>query len=367
MIDERIIKQADVMVNYSLKIKKNEKVIIRGEAVAYPLIQECYKAILKVGAFPYVEITNPKLDEILYEFGSTKQITHFFDNEIATVKHFDVALTIKGTEDTRIFEDIDPKKIKMRTQGRAEIATIHAEKISDTTLRWAGTQFPAIGEANEAGMELSAYEDFVYDACKVNTKDPIKEWKSIEAKQEIICDFLNSKQRIRFVAKDTDISFNVSGRKWVNCCGKVNLPDGEIFTGPIEDSVNGYIKFSFPGIYAGKEIEDIRLEFKDGKVISATASKGEKLLNEILETDEGSKFVGEVAIGTNYNIKHFTKNMLCDEKIGGTVHIALGRSLPRSLGKNKSLIHWDMLCDMKENGKIYADEEVIYENGNFII
>ena len=160
---------------------------------------------------------------------------------------------------------------------------------------------------------------------------------------------------------------SVKGRKWINCYGGNNFPDGEVYTGPVEDSVNGHIRFSFPGIYNGNEIEDIRLVFKNGKVVKATAEKGEKLLHQILETDEGAKFVGEVAVGMNHNIKRFTKCMLFDEKIGGTVHLALGKSYADSGGKNKSSIHWDMLCDMRSSGKIYADNELIYENSRFLV
>lgn len=181
-----------------------------------------------------------------------------------------------------------------------------------------------------------------------------------------IVDYLNTKKKLQIIAQNTDLKMSLEGRTWINCDGKSNFPDGEVFTAPLEDSVEGEIRFSFPGIYAGKEIEDIRLEFKGGQVVNASAAKGEELLNSLLNTDEGAKRIGEIAIGTNYNIQRFTKNMLFDEKIGGTVHAALGEAIAGTGGKNSSGIHWDLLCDLKAGGKIYADGELFYENGYFI-
>ena len=190
--------------------------------------------------------------------------------------------------------------------------------------------------------------------------------EKISKEQELWVKYLGSKSSLHIVSEGTDIMIGIKGRKWINCDGKQNFPDGEIFTSPLENNINGYITFSFPGIFAGRQIEGIKLEVKDGKVINATAKKGEELLKSLLETDEGSSFFGEVAIGTNYGIKDFTSNMLFDEKIGGTVHMAIGDSMPEAGGKNKSSLHWDMLCDMRNGGKIYADGELFYENGKFI-
>jgi len=276
-------------------------------------------------------------------------------------------LALMGSSNTRCFTNIAADKFRLANLGSSAVKKIHAERIKCGDLVWSGSLFPARANAQEANMSLSEYEDFVYETCKINTADPIGEWQKVEEKQQKICNMLDKKKHIRIVSVDTDISMSVAGRKWVNCCGRVNLPDGEIFTGPVEDSVNGKIRFSFPGIIEGKEVEDIRLVFKDGKVVEATAGKGEDLLHALLATDEGATYVGEIAIGTNYQINRFTRHMLFDEKIGGTVHLAVGRSLPASLGKNESLIHWDMLCDMKGCGKIYADGELIYEQGKFLI
>jgi aminopeptidase len=234
------------------------------------------------------------------------------------------------------------------------------------SLRWCGTQYPTYSDAQEAAMSLSDYEDFVYGAGLLDTENPVAEWKKISAQQERWVKYLDTKKELHILSEGTDIRVKVNGRKWINCDGRVNFPDGEIFTSPVEDSINGFITFSFPGIYSGKEIEGIKLEIENGKVIKAAAQKGEDLLQALLATDEGSSFFGEVAIGTNYGIKKFTRNMLFDEKIGGTIHMAIGDSMPEAGGINRSTLHWDMLCDMRKGGKIFADGELFYENGEFI-
>jgi aminopeptidase len=199
----------------------------------------------------------------------------------------------------------------------------------------------------------------------VDKKDPISEWKKIRKEQEKVCNFLNKTNKIHIVGPDTDLTFSVKDRKWLNCSGDKNMPDGEVFTGPIENSANGKIRFTFPGIYMGREVEDITLTFKNGKVVKASAAKGEELLKEILKI-KGADRIGEAAIGTNYGITRFTKNMLFDEKMGGTIHIALGKSYAESGGKNSSPIHWDILKDMKRGGEIYADKELFHKNGKFL-
>jgi aminopeptidase len=212
---------------------------------------------------------------------------------------------------------------------------------------------------------MQEYEGFVYSSCLVDAENPIEEWKKIHRQQEKICDFLNQARKIRMVGEDTDVTFDVKGRKWINCSGKENMPDGEVFTGPVENSANGTVRFTFPGLFAGREVEDIRLTFKDGRVVKASAAKGDELLQQLLKV-EGADRLGETSIGTNYNITKFTKNMLFDEKMGGTIHMALGNSYPESGGVNKSAIHWDILKDMKKDAEIYADNKLFYKDGKFV-
>jgi aminopeptidase len=215
-------------------------------------------------------------------------------------------------------------------------------------------------------MSLEEYEDFVYQSCLVDKESPVAEWKKIHEEQEAICLFLNQTGKMRILGEDTDLTFSVRDRKWINCSGKENMPDGEVFTSPLEDSVNGTIRFTFPGIFVGREVEDIKLTFKKGKVVEASALRGDEFLQQILKI-EGADRIGEAAFGTNYAISRFTKNMLFDEKIGGTIHFALGDSYPESGGTNKSSIHWDILKDMNKDGEICADGKLFYKNGRFLI
>jgi aminopeptidase len=366
-MDNRIKKHAEVLLKYSLGLKKGEKIAIIGDVATLPLIKESYRLAIELGALPQGVINSEELKEILLKGGSEEQIKYVPDSVKEAFKTTDVLLSFFGGTNTRMFSNVNPEKLKLSAQGSSEITRIFFERVAKKELRWCGTMFPNQANAQEANMSISEYEDFVYGAGCIDSKDPIAEWKKIEKKQEGICKILDGKKHLRIVSRDTDLKMSIEGRKWVNCCGRVNFPDGEVFTGPVEDSVEGYIRFSFPGIYGGREIEDIQLTFERGKVVKAVAAKGQELLEQLLETDKGAKYVGEIAVGTNYNIKRFTRHMLFDEKIGGTVHLAIGRSIPESLGKNQSAIHWDMLCDMKKGGEIYADGELVYKDGKFLI
>ena len=233
-------------------------------------------------------------------------------------------------------------------------------------MNWNLCVFPTDAAAQECGMSTSEYAEFVYSACFLNEADPIGKWRQLDSDQQKIADYLMHRERFRYVSRDIDISFSAKGRKWISAAGTKNMPCGEVFTSPVEDSVNGKVRFSYPGFYLGQEIEDITLEVKDGLVIKWDAKKGKSLLDKIMEIP-GARQFGEAAVGTNTGIKKFTKNMLFDEKLAGTVHMALGASIPETGGKNDSAIHWDMLADMNDGGEIYADSELIYKNGRFII
>ena len=366
-MDPRIQKHSEVLINYSLNLKENETLMINADITSLPLAKACYEYALKAGAHPKVRVGWGEISELLIKKGSEEQLHFTHDLDITAVNSFDAFLTLMGTQNTRSLSNVDPKRMQMFTRGRQELQKLYFERLASGKMRWCGTMFPTQANAQEANMSLSEFEDFVYNACKLNEDDPVAAWKEVEVEQQKICDFLNKKSTLRIVAEDTDLTMKIAGRKWVNCSGKVNFPDGEVFTGPLEFSVEGHIRFSYPAIYQNREIEDVRLWFKDGKVIKATAEKGEDFLQRVLDTDEGSRYVGEIAIGTNYGITNFVKHMLFDEKIGGTVHMALGRSIPESKGINKSVIHWDMLCNMKNGGRIYADDELFYKDGKFII
>lgn len=366
MRDERLNKLAKLLVNYSTEVKKGDFVFVQCDSVAEPWMVEVVKEAILAGAHVETNITSDEVNEIKLKYSSDEQLLQENYMAKALLSKADVWLTAWATRNTKINSNIDPKKIQLNSKGASSWRKIYSERMGDGSLRWCGTQFPTYGDAQEASMSLSEYEDFVYGAGMLDCEDPVAEWKKISAYQEKWVEYLNTKKELKIVSEGTDITVNIEGRKWINCDGKVNFPDGEVFTSPVEDGINGHITFSFPGIYMGKEIEGISLDIENGKVVKARAKKGEDLLKALLETDEGSSRFGEVAIGTNYGIKKFTRNMLFDEKIGGTIHMAIGDSMPEAGGKNRSTIHWDMLCDMRNGGKIYADGELFYKNGKFI-
>lgn len=367
MPDQRLKKLAEVLVHYSAKVKPEDFVLVQAEDVAVEWIEAVSAEVIKTGAHVETLVKLPSVNENLLRYGNENQLLHESIIQKYAVEKADVWLTAWGSRNTRAFTGIEAGKLQLAARGAASWRKVYSERMGNGSLRWCGTQYPTHADAQEAEMSLSEYQDFFYQAGFLDKDDPVAEWEKIKAVQDKWINIMNKKKELHIVSKNTDLKVNISGRKWINCCGTVNFPDGEIFTSPVENGINGHITFSFPGIYMGKAVEGIYLEIKEGKVIKAEADKGGELLNSLLNTDSGAGYFGEVAVGTNYQIQRFTRNMLFDEKIGGTVHMAIGDSIPEAGGKNRSTIHWDMLCDMRENGQLYADNELIYQNGRFII
>ncbi|MDH5451479.1 MAG: aminopeptidase [Candidatus Bathyarchaeota archaeon] len=365
MVDPRIERLAKLCVRYSVNVKPKEEVLIQGSELAFPLIKEVYKECLLNDAYPLIM---PKLDVeyTFFKYAKDHQLKFVSPLSKFLIENIDISITIWSEPNPKKLSNVDPAKIKVSSASRRELMDIFTKRVADGTLRWTLFPYPINAQAQEASMALTEYEDFVYNSCLVNKEDPITEWKKIYQQQQSICKFLNQANDIRIVGEDTDLTFSVKGRKWINCSGEKNMPDGEVFTGPIENSANGTIRFTFPGIYSGREVEDIMITFKAGRVVKASAAKGDDLLQQLLKID-GADRIGEIALGTNQGITRFTKNMLFDEKMGGTIHMALGRSIPESGGLNKSAIHWDILKDMKKHGEIYADGRLFYKNGKFLM
>src|SRR5687768_12006008 len=254
----------------------------------------------------------------------------------------------------------------MAEAARRPLRELFLNRFAEGKLKWVGTQFPTHSAAQDAEMSLAEYEDFVFRAGLLHEADSVAAWKKLGERQQRLVDFLNGKRDYRVVsANGTDVRMSVAGMMWINCDGHENFPDGEVFTGPVVDSVNGRIHFSFPAVHHGREVQDVRLTFKDGKVVDASASKGREFLFSMLDTDAGSRFLGECAIGTNYDITRYTRNTLFDEKIGGTVHFALGAGYPETGNKNESGLHWDMVVDLRNGGTIEIDGIKVNENGRF--
>ena len=369
MISDFYVKLAKLTVNYAVEVKKGQRVLIRGPTIAQELFQAIYAEVLKAGGHPLLIPNIEGKDELLYKHGSEEQLLYVDDVIKTIVKEFDCSISIFGDYNRKKLSLVDPKLIS-KLQGspaNKELTQIYMKRSADGELKWVVIPYPCHSFAQEAGMDLFSYSEFVQKALFLDKEDPVKEWKDLEKKQEKIVEYLNKVDKIQVLGEDTNLTLSVKGRTWENSCGHYNLPDGEVDTGPLEDSVNGHIRFTYPGIYQGREIENIYLEFKDGKVTKATADKAEDLLQEIIAI-EGADVLGEFAIGTNYGITDFTKNMLFDEKIGGTLHCALGFGFPETGSKNQSAIHWDILKDMTLPGsKIIADDKIIYEEGQWKI
>ena len=366
MVDSRIEKLAKLCVSYSVNIKKKEKVWIWGDPLALPLVGEIYKECLLCDAYPFVIIPESVFGYVFYKYAKEHQLKFVSPLTKLLVENADVTIRVACDPNPKRLTTINSAKIRKHSASQKEINEIFDKRYAEGKLRWTVLPYPINAQAQEAAMSLEEYEDFVYNSCLLNRKDPINEWRKIEKQQEKTCAAMNKTSRIRIVGEDTDLTFSTKGRKWISCTGKENMPDGEVFTGPVENSLNGTIRFTYPGIYSDKEVEDITLTFNKGKVIKASAAKGDELLKEILKI-EGANRIGEAAIGTNYDITKFTKEMLFDEKMGGTIHMALGDSYPETGGLNKSAIHWDLLKDMKNGGEIYADDRLFYKNGKFLI
>lgn len=366
MADPRVENLAKLLVRYSTSVKKGDEILIYGSTQAEPLILECYREVLKAGGHPLVMPILEETEEIFFKEAQNHHLDYASPYKRQWYEKMNGLIGISADSNTRMLSNVSPEKMARSAAAKTEVRKIFMERGAKKELKWVGLVYPTNALAQEASMSLSEYQDFVYGACMADKRDPIAAWKKVKKNQEKMVNRLNKASKLEFYGEDTEISMSVKGRKWVNCCGENNMPDGEVFSAPVENSVNGKIRFTFPGVYMGKEVEDISLEFKKGKIVKASAAKGEELLKSLIAIDDGSKRLGEVAIGTNHNIKKFTKHILFDEKLGGTIHMAIGSGYPETNAKNVSAIHWDMIKDMKKNAEVIADGETVYKNGKWV-
>ncbi len=362
-------KLAALATGYCLPVSEGKKIVIRGNDVAAPLIEELYKHILLRGGHPIPETKSDRLEELLFAHGSRKQIEFVSPADRALVSEADAIIEIFAERNTRRLSKVDPAKMKQHLAARRGLAVAFAKRLLKVG-SYAVLPYPTRAFARDAKMGMAEYERFVARACFLDKRDPAREWRRLSKTQEKIAAKLKKAKALRFVGEDTDLTMSVRGRRWVSCDGRANMPDGEVFTCPVENSAQGRIRFSYPGIFArmGREVEGIALTFKNGKVVKAEAEKGEDFLREMLKTDPGAARIGEISFGTNSGITRFTKNMLFDEKMGHCTHLALGFSpmAEETGGRNLSAIHWDLLKDMRD-GAVYADGKLVYEKGKLVI
>ncbi len=366
MRDPRLEKLAAVLVNYSVGVKKGQLVRLSGPPVSQPLIVELYRKVIEAGGHPSVRMVPEELNEIFLKNANDAQLAFCNPINLYEYEKIDCSIGIWAEENTKALTNCDPKKIGVTQAARKPLMDTFMKRAAEGSLRWVGTQFPSMACAQDAEMSLEEYEDFVFSAGLIDQPDPVAAWKRISERQQRLVDFLNGKTDYHVVAANgTDVRMSLAGMRWINCDGHENFPDGEVFTGPVIDSVNGQVNFSFPAVHHGREVVDAKLTFRDGKVVAASASKGEDFLISMLDMDAGSRSFGECAIGTNYDITQYTRNTLFDEKIGGTCHFALGAGYPESGNTNQSGLHWDMVVDLRPGGHIEIDGVKINIDGQF--
>ncbi|MEM4244624.1 MAG: aminopeptidase [Candidatus Nanoarchaeia archaeon] len=355
MADPRVEKLADILVNHSIKVKKGERIVVNYQSEAYPLALELYKLILKKGAYPIMHCGMPGFTYAYFKYASKQQLKKFPELTMYEAKHTDAEIDIGATYNSRELTNIHPQKIALRRKVTQPIADyIHKRG------RWVLVEYPTNALAQDAEMSLDEMEDFVFNATNID-------WKKVEKKGGKLKKIIDKGKEVRIIGNETDIRFSIEGRKGENSPGIHNMPDGEVFTSPVENSTYGHIHFEFPAVYGGKEVEGVKLAFRKGEVVHAEARKNEDYLKHMIRIDKGAKRLGEFGIGINYGIKKFTKRILFDEKIGGTIHLALGNSFPECGGKNKSALHWDMIKDLRKEGRVYVDGKLIIKDGKILV
>jgi aminopeptidase len=369
LTDHRIHNLAQILVDHSAKIIPGDRVLIEATTAAEPLVRELFASILKRGGHPHLLLEFPDQELVFFEHANEAQLDFMPTFRKLAYDEFESRIRIHSDTNPQALTSIDPARQARRQRALAPILRSQIWRGAEKNFKWVTTLFPTQAYADEAGMSLKDYENFVYRACyaDIETKNPVEKWRVFENRQAEIIEKIEGHDRVEVRGPNVDLNLSIKGRVFKNSFGEHNMPDGEIFTGPVEKSVNGWVRFNYPAIFQGRVVEGIELTFKRGKVINATASKNEGFLLEMLNIDEGARYAGEFAIGTNFNINRFIGHILFDEKIGGSFHIALGSGYPETGSINRSIIHWDMICDLREDSVIMVDGELIYRNGDFVI
>ena len=366
MADPRLDTLASLLCSYSLEVEPGNLVLVEGPAREADLLAALTRQITLIGAHALVRPRLDSVEPLLLELGSDEQLEYVSMIERYEIDAPDKMLTIWAEANTRAMSAVPDGRQTVRRRAMRPVVDRFLEREGAGEIRWCGVTLPTPAQAQQAGMAVADYERFVYNAAHLDDPDPVAHWRAVSARQAEVCDRLSTVRELRIVAQDTDLTVDVGGRKWINADGHENFPDGEVFTSPDETKTEGHIAFSFDAPYAGREVGGVRLWFEGGVVVREEADRGEAFLREMLDLDEGSRRLGEVAFGLNDEIQSATGNIAFDEKIGGTCHVALGMAFPEAGGSNRSGLHWDMVCDLRSGGEVHADGEVIYRDGRFL-
>jgi aminopeptidase len=365
-VSDRLRRFAEVLVGYSGGVRPGDLTVIQGSMNVEPLLEQLYGAVLRAGGHPTVRCS-PELDALLFAEGSDAQLEWQTPGEREDIEQADVWIVVDAPSNTKALTLVDPEREALVQRARMPWRERYLARALAGELRWVLTAYPTNGAAQDAEMSLAEYESFIYNAAFLDDGDPVARWRAFADELERLAEFLRTKEEIRFVAEGTDLTFGVGGdRTWLPADGHENFPDGEVFTAPLDESAEGEITFTFPAVFSGRQVDDVRLRFHEGEVVEASASRGEEFLQEMVALDDGARRVGELAFGLNDAVRVFTRNILFDEKIGGTMHLALGSAYPEVGGTNRSALHWDMICDLRSGGEVYADGELVYRDGRFL-
>ncbi len=367
MTDPRIHKFAQILVDHSARIQPGDRVLLESTFAAEPLVRELYALILQRGGYPHPLFTFPEEEKIFFTYANETQLDFIPTFKYLAYQEFESRIRIHSATDTRALSEIDPAKQARRQKAVSPILEAQMRRGAAGEFKWVTTLFPTEAYAREAGMSMQEYEDFVYRACFADRDDPVAAWKQVEKEQEHIVAWLKGRDTVTVQGPNVDLQLSIKGRRFMNSSGRFNMPDGEVFTGPVEDSANGWVRFTYPAIAGGRVVDGVELHFENGRVVKASATENEAYLLQMLETDPGARYLGEFAIGTNFQIDRFIGQILFDEKIGGTFHMALGAGYPETGSVNKSAIHWDMICDLRTDSEIRVDGDLLYRNGQFVI
>jgi aminopeptidase len=350
---------ADLLAGYCLDVQARETVLVRSTSLAAPLLLELQRAILERDAWPLLRVELPGQTPAYYEHARDRHLDDYPDLALTEARKLDALLGIQAPADVRELVGVDPDRIARYARARRPIREATMKK------RWCSTLWPTEAQAAQAGMTLERFAAFVRGALFLDQPDPVAAWGGLRAFQDRLIARLNDARELRLEADGTDLTLGVGGRTWVNSDGRRNMPSGEVFTGPQENSANGRVRFTVRSAPTGIDVDGVQLELRDGEVVSARAEVGDDYLQRALAIDEGARFLGEIGIGTNFGIARPTGTILFDEKIGGTVHLALGRSYPETGARNRSALHWDLICDLRSGGRLSADGAVVQEDGRF--
>ncbi len=366
MADPRIEALADVVVSYSTGVRPGDLVVIDATPLAAPLVHATYRRVVAAGGHPEVRTRVDGVVEALLALGNEAQLAWLSPARREEVERADVRIVFEAEYNTRALSGADPARQATVQRARKYLGDRIFARAHAGELRWLVTLYPTNAAAQDAGMSLAEYQAFVYRAGLLDRPDPVAAWRELGERLERLARWLETKSDLRVVADGTDLTLSVAGRRWVPSRGNENLPDGELFTGPVETSVEGEVRFTYPASFRGRVVEGIELRFDRGEVVSARARRGQAFLEEMIGVDEGARRVGEFSFGMNEAVSEFTLNTLFDEKIGGTMHLALGKSYPESGGENLSALHWDLVCDLRSGSEVYADGELVYRDGKFL-